>query len=493
MRRLALLVLLLGATFALFAERRASLIDERRILAAEHPAIDYWNAQPSDAVARLQQRLESGAITLDYHRRFGYLPAVLRALDIPVSSQVLVFSKTSFQASRIFPRIPRAIYHSEEAAVGWVRGGDVVEVASLDPTLGVVFYTLDQVPSARPRFESRTTACISCHVGSITSGVPGLLVRSVHPDRSGVPARKPSFITDHRSPLSERWGGWYVSGEHGSQKHLGNAIYERGEASSLFAGGDPSNVVDLSPFVNPNDYLSGHSDIVSLMILEHQTRMTNLIVRLGYETRIAMSGKPADLELSDLPERARTDITNAAEEMLRYMLFTDEALLEEPVRGSSEFAKEFAARGREDAQGRSLHELDLSRRLLRYPCSYLIYSDAFESLPAPAKDYVYRRLWEILTSKDETDDFASLAADDRTAIREILVDTKTDLPSYFSGNADTRAQAQRLESVLKAAGIPATSYGKSDSNHSGLNDDLGKPGDPTTGELHKFLHPLVGK
>lgn len=433
MRRLALLVVLLGAALALFGEQRASLIDERRILAAEHPAIDYWNAQPSDTVARLQQRIDAGDATLDYNRRFGYLPAVLRALDIPVSSQVLVFSKTSFQASRIFPRIPRGIYHNEVAAVGWVRGGDVVEVASLDPKLGVVFYTLDQVPSARPRFESRTTACISCHVGSITSGVPGLLVRSVHPDRSGVPARKPSFITDHRSPLSERWGGWYVSGEHGSQMHLGNAIYARGEASSLFAGEDPSNVVDLSPFVNPNDYLSGHSDIVSLMVLEHQTRMTNLLVRLGYETRIAMSGQAADVALSDLPERARTDISNAAEEMLRYMLFTDEALLEEPVRGSSKFATEFAARGREDAQGRSLHQLDLNRRLMRYPCSYLIYSEAFDTLPVVAKEHVYRRLWDILAGHDESGDFASLAVEDRAAIREILIDTKDDLPTYWRG------------------------------------------------------------
>lgn len=63
---------------------------------------------------------------------------------------------------------------------------------------------------------------------------------------------------------------------------------------------------------------------------------------------------------------------------------------------------------------------------------------------------------------------------------------------YFSGNPDTRAQAQRLESVLKAAGIPAKSYGKADSNHSRLNDDLGKPEDPATQELYEFLKPLAG-
>jgi hypothetical protein len=431
MPRLGLLALLLAAAMAPSQERRPSLIDESRILPSEHRAIDYWNADPTDAIAHLAQRLDAGEVTLDFHRRFGYLPAVLRALDVPISSQGLVFSKTSFQATRIFPRIPRALYHNEEVAVGWVQGGDVVEVASLDPKLGVVFYTLDQIPSVRPRFRAHTTACISCHIGSITSGIPGLLVRSVHPDSKGVPSRRPSFITDHRSPLSERWGGWYVSGEHGSQTHLGNVLYERGDVSSSLVGEDPANVVDLSRYINPNAYLSSHSDIVSLMVLEHQTRMTNLIIRLGYETRIALSGKSAKTPLADLPEKPRRDITNAAEELLRYMLFTDEAPLESPVCGSSDFTTEFQTRGRKDKQGRSLHQLDLTHQLLRYPCSYLIDSNAFTSLPPAAKQYVYRRLWEVLTQRDKSQDFRSLKAEDRQAIREILLDTKTDLPPYW--------------------------------------------------------------
>ncbi|MEZ5354341.1 MAG: hypothetical protein R2762_17015 [Bryobacteraceae bacterium] len=427
-------ILLIAAATALCAfERRPSLIDEARILPSEHAAIDYWNAQPADPVARLQQKIDSGKAKLGYDPRFGYLPAVLDALNVPVSSQVLVFSKTSFQAVRIFPRVPRALYHNDTISVGYVRSGDVVEVASLDPKLGVVFYTLSQVESAEPRFEARTTECISCHAGPATLGVPGLFVRSVRPDRSGVPDRAPGFITDHRSPMKERWGGWYVSGEHGEQPHLGNAIYARGGVESSLLGSARTNVRDLAPYITDIDYLSGGSDIVSLLVLEHQTRMVNLIVRLGYETRMALAATPSASTLDDLPEPARTSIRNAAEETLRYMLFTDEAPLNEPVTGASRFAAEFQERGKKDKRGRSLHQLDLKTRLLRYPCSYLIESEAFRALPSVAREYVFGRLWEVLTGLDTSPVFASLSKADRTAIREILVETHSGLPASYTG------------------------------------------------------------
>ena len=414
-------LLALFAVAGVALDRRVSLIDESRILPSEHPAINYWDADPDDAIARLQQRLHSGETTMEFHEELGYLPAVLEALDISPSSQALVFSKTSFQASRIFPRAPRAIYHNEEVSIGWVRGGDVVEVASLDPTLGVVFYTLDQMRSPRPRFRLRTTECISCHVGPATSGIPGILVRSVHPDTSGTPERAPSYLTDHRSPIEQRWGGWYLSGQHGEQTHLGNITFDRGRLSMILTGRTPYNLADLDRYVSPYQYLRSTSDIVSLMVLEHQTRMTNLLVRLGYETRIA---------LHDGAE-AKPAIRNTAEELLRYMLFTDEARLEEPVKGTSGFAEHFQARGRKDSSGRSLHQLDLQTRLLRYPCSYLIESEPFEALPAPAKELVYRRLWEVLSGQDRSEVFGSLSAADRRAILEILVETKSDLPGYW--------------------------------------------------------------
>ena len=420
----------LAAVLALVAIVSASggepdgALDESRILPSEHPAIDYWNADPDDAVARLQRRLDSGEVTLDLDGAFGYLPSVLDALDVPVSSQVLVFSKTSFQASRIVPRMPRAIYHSDSVSVGWVRGGDVLEVASLDPKLGVVFYTLDQTRSSRPRFRLRTTECISCHVGRATLGVPGLMVRSVHPDLSGTPQRTPTFITDHRSPLEERWGGWYVSGEHGSQQHLGNVIFEIGRTPTPLIGDRALNVAKLEPYVSSANYLWASSDIVSLMVLEHQTRMTNLIVRLGYEARIAQHDKVGDA--------GRNPIAAAAEELVRYMLFTDEARLDAPVRGDAAYVRDFESAGRLDSQGRSLRQLDLQSRLMRYPCSYMVYSEAFEALPRPAKDLVYQRLWSVLTGKDSSETYAALSESDRKAILEILCDTKDDLPAYWS-------------------------------------------------------------
>ncbi|MCB1021854.1 MAG: hypothetical protein H6509_00475 [Bryobacterales bacterium] len=429
------IVLALGtlAGAVLLPGQRASLIDETRTLPSEHPAIDYWSAEPDDAVARLQRRLEGGETTLEHDARFGYLPAVLEALNVPVSSQILVFSKTSFQAVRIFPRMPRAIYHNDTISVGWVRSGDVVEIASLDPKLGVVFYTLDQARRSQPRFQLRTTECISCHAGPATLGIPGLLVRSVHPDRSGAPLRAPTFITDHRSPIEDRWGGWYVSGESGARRHLGNVIYEVGRQPSSLLDGKPGMASSLEPYVSDVNYLRSTSDVVSLMALEHQTRMTNLIVRLGYETRIAMQEQPGGLS-----GEARETIQNTVEELLRYMLFVDEAPLEEPIRGSQDFARDFEAAGKRDSQGRSLHQLDLDHRLLRYPCSYMIESEAFEALPAPAKDLLYERLWAILSGKDRSEPYAKFADADRQAIAEILADTKDDLPRYWTTDATGR-------------------------------------------------------
>src|SRR2546423_11292186 len=201
-------------------------------------------------------------------------------------------SKTSFQASRISPRIPRALYFNDRVAVGWVRGGDVVEIASVDPRQGVVFYTLDQERSASPQIVRRDE-CLQCHAAGSTLGVPGFLVRSVYPNSSGMPLfHAGSFITDHRSPLSQRWGGWYVTGTHGSQTHMGNMVYEdAGTPTPATAQG--GNVTDLAGRIDTGAYLSPHSDIVALMTLEHQSRMQNLITRVSYETRMALNSQKA--------------------------------------------------------------------------------------------------------------------------------------------------------------------------------------------------------
>jgi hypothetical protein len=252
----------------------------------------------------------------------------------------------------------------------------------------------------------------------------------VYPEKSGIISRAQGFITDHRSPLRERWGGWYVSGEHGSQRHLGNRTFDRYAPTANLDLEASGNLTDLAPLFDTNAYLSPHSDIVSLMTLEHQTRMTNLITRVGYEVRMALHDAQTQ-QISGLPSAAQNKITNTIEAMIRYMLFTGEAQLEAPVRGTSAFTKEFASAGPRDEKGRSLRDLDLQTRLLRYPCSYLIYSTQFTALPPPAKELIYRRLWEVLNGRDESEAFRALAETDRRAIREILIATKPDLPTYW--------------------------------------------------------------
>ena len=407
-------------------------LDGSYVLPIDHPAIQYAEGTLHDPVSRLRERMKAGEVKLPYDPQFGYLPAVLRALDVPVSSQVLVFSKTSFQAPRIAPRTPRALYFNDEVSVGWVQGGDVVELTALDPERGVLFYTVDQERVAKPSLDRRGE-CLQCHASGGTLGVPGLVVRSVFSEPSGMPLfQAGGYVTDHRSPLSERWGGWYVSGTHGAQVHMGNIVVTNKDNPRDIDPSKGANITDLKGRFDTGAYLSPHSDIVALLVLEHQTRMTNLITRVGYETRMAVHNQRAlNKELGEpldqLSDSTRRRIENAASELVKYMLFNGEAPLDSEIKGTSSFAADFSARGPKDHQGRSLRDLQLRGRIMRYPCSYMIYSAAFDALPKEASEYIYRRLHAILTGTEKS----TLSADDRQAILEILRDTKPNLPGYW--------------------------------------------------------------
>jgi hypothetical protein len=404
-------------------------LDGSHVLPQDHEAIGYGKESPDDAVTRLEKRIAAGETKLEYDPTFGYLLSVLKELKVPSASQILVYSKTSFQAPRISPRMPRALYFNDDVSVGFVRGGDVVEVTAVDPRQGVMFYTIDQEKRPSPRFD-RQDQCLQCHAAGSTLGIPGLLIRSVYPDRNGMPIfQAGSFITDHRSPLKERWGGWYVTGTHGQQRHLGNEIFTGPDQVKTYDGSDGANVTDLSQRIDTGAYLEPTSDIVALMMVEHQTRMTNLIIRVGWETRIAMHDREVmNKALGDPPgtmtESTLRRIHNAADELVKYMLFTDETALTSEVKGNSAFAAEYSKLGPRDSKGRSLRELDLKTRLLKYPCSPLIYSEAFRDLPEIARNYIYKRLREVLTGQDKSKDFARLSDADRAAVLEILEDTK---------------------------------------------------------------------
>jgi hypothetical protein len=381
--------------------------------------INYRSENLSDPVARLQKQLERGEVTLEYEAGHGYLRSVLRALGIPVNSQTLVFSKTSFQYPKISPERPRALYFNDDVYVGQVHDGMSLEFVSFDPMQGAIFYVLDEHQAQRPRFERAELDCVQCHVAaSSTRGVPGVMVRSVFTRPSGTQAGGTSaYITGHESPLKERWGGWYVTGTSAT-RHMGNEVL--GEAGTA--------AVDKR--LDPTPYLAGTSDIVAHLVLAHQTQMHNLITQTNYQTRLALF-KYAGQPVETISDAARQQFERPAEQLVRYLLFTNEASLEGGVAGTSGFAEEFSARGPRDPHGRSLRDFDLRTRIFRYPCSYLIYSEAFDAIPAPAKEYIYRRLFEVLSGREQGPEFASLSGEDRRAVLEILAATKPGVPDEW--------------------------------------------------------------
>jgi hypothetical protein len=248
---------------------------------------------------------------------------------------------------------------------------------------------------------------------------------SVLPLSDNVNEYAQGWATDHRTPIEDRWGGWYVTGSQVPSRHLGNVPVTDVPRSYVRAAVAPRLANGTGAF-DTSAYLSPHSDVVALLVLNHQVHMVNLLTRLGWEARIA------DYEAqSGRASSQSTRVRDVARELVDYLLFVDEAVLPSTLRGSSSFAQEFSSKGPRDGKGRSLRDLDLTRRLLRYPCSYMIYTDAFDALPSAAKNLVYERLWEILSGKETDTNYARLSLADRRAIVEILHDTKMDLPPYF--------------------------------------------------------------
>jgi len=386
------------------------------------PALQYFTKPTTDAVARLNADLQRGAARLAFDGTGGYLPSILDALHLPSESQLLIFSKTSVQSRFITPRNPRALYFNDSVTVGYIPGADFLEFAAEDPQQGVIFYTLDQRRAEPPAIERRDF-CLSCHNANATLDVPGMLVRSVVTTATGNTApRFGNYVADHRSPFVERWAGHYVTGRHGAMTHLGNAaLVDKSDPDTLTTT-ETMNVQSVKDRFERERYVSPHSDIVALLVFEHQMRMTNLLTRIGWDTRVALQAGRPD---------AAAIVSRAAADVVDYLLLVDETPLPDRVTGTAGFAARFSAEGPADRQGRSLRQLDLSTRLLRYPCSYMIYSEAFDALPSDARDAIYRRLWDVLSRHETGAKYARLSAADRRAVVEILRDTKKNLPDYF--------------------------------------------------------------
>jgi hypothetical protein len=393
-----------AAVLALGAVSALAQLSDTAGPALDHPAINYNFTPVQDPVAVLNRKLDQGQAQLKFDGPSGYLRSVLAALNVPIESQIAVFSKTSLQAPLIDPGNPRTIFFNDSVAVGWMKGG-FIELAAQDPRQGVQFYTLDQHSSYRPRFQ-KGNQCLRCHVGDATLGVAGMVDRSTFTAADGSPMLiYGGSMVDHRTPIEDRWGGWYVTGSSEGVHNMGNAV--------IGPEGDPKALESLHGKIDTSVYLSPNSDIGALLAFDHQMHMANLITRIGWDARAGMGR-----------------LEDEAREFVDYLLFIEEAPLPGKLRSTSalmnRFGAGFSKNAPRDSQGRSLRDLDLQRRLLRYPCSYMIYSDAFDALPAEAKDAIYKRLWQVLSGAEKDKKYARLSAADRRAIVEILRETKPD-------------------------------------------------------------------
>ncbi|MFI4859421.1 MAG: hypothetical protein ACIAXF_01940 [Phycisphaerales bacterium JB063] len=391
---------------------------------------------PADPRAALEAALASGEIVHDGDDN-RFLAQVLEVCGVPVASQVLVFSKTSQQNRLITPSNPRAIYFSDDCYVGFVPGG-LIELSDTDPDEGTGFYAFHPRSYDTDRPLDVPVSCLNCHASSRTNHAPGLLVRSVYPDADGFPiGGAGSFVTGHASPLEKRWGGWYVTGEHGTMRHMGNVIAHETEHNAELDMDSGANRDSLDDLIRTDRYLAPGSDIVALMVLEHQVEMHNLLTQGAAAVRkqtfrsrriVDSSGDtPFDPYESDT---LMSLVNHRAQRIVEHMLFADELVLTAPVRGDRAFLRQFRANRRETDAGHSLKDFELTTRLFRYRCSYMIYARAFDLMPELLKEAVYRELFEALTG-DDTELNGHLDPAEREAILTILRATKPDLPAYW--------------------------------------------------------------
>ncbi|HRJ08638.1 MAG TPA: hypothetical protein PK490_06370 [Prosthecobacter sp.] len=383
----------------------------------------YLQHEPQDRFAKLKKQIESGEVRLDTSNDKAFLASVLKALDVPVSSQLLVFSASSLQSEIINPRNPRALYFNEDTYVGWVPRGKV-EIIAMDPEMGAMFYIFERLNAGGgvPPI-TRSDKCFNCHAGLATRRVPGLIAESLLPMLSG--ASLETYRRDeqgHHIPLEKRFGGWHLTGGHHLKTHhanmMGTNVPGRGIEKSKV---EPGQMSDLGQHLLPT------SDILPHLVHEHQIGFENRVFHAAYVMRQLLAEGRGSLPMSAKPE-----LEELAEELARYILFVDEAKLpKEGVEGDTEFIREFQRNKREAAGGRSLKDFDLKTRIFKYRCSYMLHTESWLRLPVVLKDRVYFKMAEGLREQNANPVYSHLAADEKLAIRAILKETLPGLPSWW--------------------------------------------------------------
>ncbi len=395
----------------------AAALPEPDFREIDQPPHEYRSRQPRDRFTRLKDDLESGRLALDQSSEKAFVVSLLAALEIPVSSQMLVFSTTSLQLRLITPSNPRALYFNEEIYIGWVPGGRI-EVLGLDPELGAIFYIFDPPRAGAPVRVERSERCMNCHAGDDTGHVPGIVVKSVVPGSTG--GSLTAFRlgeTGHGIPFDQRFGGWYITGE--------NKISPWGNVIGRFSAGQlqkttvaPGTRFDFASYPVPT------SDILPQLLHEHQAGFVNRVVQAGYRARTYLHSDGRQLtpaHAAVLDEQARI--------VARYLLFADEAPLLPGMKVDAAFKADFLKTRRAIAGGASLKDFDLQTRLFRNRCSYMIYNPVFTALPAELKQRIFAQLRVALDTTKPSVEYAYLPAAEKQTIRTILKSTLTDLPA----------------------------------------------------------------
>ena len=400
----------------------------------EDPPINYSASRPDDVITRLNAEFAAQAEEIRGWPARRRVRWVLEKLEVPVESQLLLFSKTSLQRSLIGPENPRALFFSDEAYVGWVPGGGI-EITVFDPKLGATFYLLDAQDSPPKPLFVRSSECLLCHKRH--ERTPSLRTRSVYPDKNGEPlVGSGGSNIEPSTPYRERWGGWYVTGAPGALRHRGNVMGSKAEDFDGDQGLSSPLVPDLKEIVETRRYPLGTSDVVALLMHDHQVHVHNVISTANQQSRVALHRWPAMRAVLGLPKDAApagsclAQLNSQAERLIDALLLRDEAPFPEGgIKGDGVFQSVYAKTRKADAKGRSLRDLDLGTRLFKYRCSPLIYSKSFGWLPKELRDLTLLRLSDGLRSPQPPAAFAHLPAEERRAIHEILTETLADLPS----------------------------------------------------------------
>jgi hypothetical protein len=399
--------------------------------AYEQPPISYSATSPKDAIHELERRIAAGEFRFEGSDR-EVARALLKALHIPESSQVLVFSKTSFQLNLIHPATPRAIYFSTDCYVGWCPGG-LMEVASVDPELGPIFYTFDPHLSdgSKPVFR-RDPDCLRCHGGTFVREIPAVFVRSVATERNGQPIfSQGSTVVDDTTPFSDRWAGWYVTGSGGSVRHRGNLLSRERNGGLVVEVDHGANRTALPEGVDSSRFLAAGSDVVALMVMEHQCGTQNILTRAGHQCRrILQYQQNLQRDLKETVQEepaydsAKRVYDSCAQEVLDRMLFRDAAALPEgAIAGRLAFATDYAGAGVRTKAGHSLSDLDLKQRLYTTRCSPMIHSDCFRKLPQHLRERILERLHRVVEQPESEPRYAYLETAERQRLGEILTET----------------------------------------------------------------------